>query len=180
MANSTDLQVEELADVQDVVPLPIQPEQPRFSIWQIARFGTVGILNASIDILTLNILLFRFPTHNVNLLIAFNTIAYTLGALNSYFLNKYWTFRHKQATTGGELLRFATVNVAGILCNDAIIWLVAGALHPLIANALIWANTSKVSAAIGTAIVSYLGMRLWVFTQKPQPRRGPIDRALAA
>ena len=139
--------------------------------WQIVRFGIVGILNTTIDVLTLNILLWHFPTHNANLLLLYNSIAYTLGALNSFSLNKYWTFQHRQTISGWELVRFAIVNVAGILCNDSIIWIVARTLFPLFASGLLWANASKLVAVSGTMMLSYLGMRLWVFASKPQGRR---------
>ena len=141
------------------------------SLWQILRFAIVGTLNTTIDVLTLNILLWRFPTHNANLLLLYSSIAYTLGALNSFGLNKYWTFKHRQMITGGELVRFAIVNIAGFLCNDAIIWVTARILHPLIASNLLWANASKLTALCGTMILSYLGMRLWVFASKPQEHR---------
>ena len=91
------------------------------SLLQILRFSIVGILNTSIDVLTLNILVLLFPIHNANLLLIYNSIAYLFGALNSFLLNKYWTFKRKHTVTGGELLRFAIINVIGILCNDAII-----------------------------------------------------------
>jgi hypothetical protein len=58
--------------------------------------------------------------------------------------------------------------VIGFLVNDGTIWIAARILHPLIANPLVWANTSKLSAVGTTAIVSYLGMRLWVFAGKSQ------------
>lgn len=165
MAKSSDLQVDLLPGA---VARPVQPWKLLF--WQIIRFGIVGVCNASIDFLTLNLLLFCLPTHNANLLLVYNTGAYTLGALNSYVCNKYWTFRHKQAMTRSEVLRFAILNVVGVLCNDLIIWTVARLLHPLIANAVLWANAAKLSAVIGTAIVSYVGMRLWVFTSTSQKR----------
>jgi putative flippase GtrA len=136
------------------------------TLWQLMRFGMVGILNTLIDVGTLNVLLWRFPTHNPNLLLAYNTCAYCLGALNSFCLNKYWTFRHRHTLTAGEVARFAAVSIAGILCNDGILWLVARILHPVIANTLIWANLSKGMAIAGTMTISYLGMRLWVFTKK--------------
>ncbi len=148
------------------VPVPISKYQWRTSFWQIVRFSIVGILNTSIDILIFNILLLRFPTHSANLLLLYNSIAYTFGALNSFALNKYWTFKHKQVITGSELLRFAFVNIVGILCNDFIIWSVASILHPFVANSLLWANISKGCALVCTTTVSYFGMRLWVFTNK--------------
>ena len=172
MANLSEVQtpVELLPGAQDVVSLPerrwITP------LWQIVRFGIVGVLNTTVDIIALNILLWRFPTHDANLLLFYNSIAYILGALNSFGFNKYWTFKHNQAVTGSEIFRFAIVNIIGILCNDGIIWSVASILHAVIANHILWANASKGCAIIGTASVSYLGMRLWVFSRS---QNGPSN-----
>jgi putative flippase GtrA len=145
--------------------------------WQLVCFGMVGILNTLIDVLTLNILLRLFPTNNANLLLIYNTLAYTLGAFNSFNLNKRWTFKLKSSINGGEILRFATINVLGIACNDITIWVVARMLHPLISNNILWANIAKLSAIAVTFLFSYFGMRLWVFAkargerQKNTPER---------
>src|SRR2546421_16768 len=165
LANLSEVQtpVELLPGAQDAV----SPAERRWitPLWQIVRFGIVGVLNTTVDIIALNILLWRFPTHDANLLLFYNSIAYMLGALNSFGFNKYWTFKHKQAVTGSEIFRFAIVNIIGILCNDGIIWSVASILHTVIANHTLWANASKGCAIIGTTSVSYLGMRLWVFSR---------------
>jgi putative flippase GtrA len=142
-----------------------QSEHYKAICLQLLRFGAVGVSNVTIDLLALNILLLRFPTRNPLLLLVYNTVAYMLGALNSFLLNKYWTFRRSRMMMG-EVLRFAVVNVAGIFCNDALIWLAARALHPLIGSTLIWANASKLSAVAGTAVITYCGMRFWVFTAR--------------
>ncbi len=154
----------------EVLPRPqaIQPRSVRFwnaSFRQFARFSVVGILNTLIDVTMLNMLLWRYPTHSAKLLLVYNSCAYCLGALNSFCLNKYWTFKQRYALTGGEIVRFAVVSITGILCSDSILWLVARFLHPLIINNLLWANISKGIAIVGTMTLSYLGMRLWVFTK---------------
>lgn len=133
------------------------------------RFGAVGVLNTGIDICALNLLLWRLPTHDTNLLLVYNTVSYLLGALNSFLLNKYWTFQSRSSASQGEILRFGGVTIAGIFCNDALIWLAGKGLHSLIANVFLWGNASKVSAALGTMILSYFGMRLWVFASTAQP-----------
>ncbi len=132
-------------------------------LWQIARFGIVGVFNTGIDVLTLNGLLWRFPTHSTNLLLAFNSLAYFVAAVNSFVFNKYWTFRSRQGITGRELVRFAIVTLVGFLCSDSLIWIFGTLLHPLISRPVFWANASKLSSVIGTMLISYLGMRLWVF-----------------
>jgi glycosyltransferase involved in cell wall biosynthesis len=44
-------------------------------------------------------------------------------------------------------------------------------LHPVHLNPTLWANSSKVVAIGGTILVSYLGMRLWVFVQSPHEKQ---------
>ncbi len=150
------------------------------SLLQLMRFAIVGVLNTGVDILVLNLLLWRFPTHNTNFLLGYNSLAYTVGAINSFYFNKHWTFKHKRKTNGSELLRFALVSVLGILCNDGIIWIAAGVLHPLIRNNFLWANLSKGLAIIGTSVISYLGMRLWVFSSTPNTHTGKTNSTMIA
>jgi putative flippase GtrA len=162
------------------VPTPTQPlstEQDarshrlrdRFRLpWQVLRFGLVGGLNTLVDLLILNGLLWLFPTTSSLMLLAYNSLAYSLGAVNSFLLNKYWTFGQKQRTTRRELARFTLTTLCGIGWSTSIIWLASNALHPLLVNPTVWANASKVIAIGGTALISYLGMRLWVFVSQAQ------------
>ena len=69
----------------------------RFHTWnsifrQFLRYCLVDGVNTLIDVLMLNVLLWRFPTNNVQVLVIYNSIAYSSGAVSSFFLNKYWTF----------------------------------------------------------------------------------------
>lgn len=159
------------AIIEPTHEVPAPPAPPAgtraAALWQMLRFGIVGILNTLIDFATLNALLWRFPTHQANLLLIYNSLAYTLGALNSFLLNKYWTFRLSRGISSREILRFVIVSIGGFFCNDSLIWLIGTSLHPLIASTFLWANLSKAGAAIGTAGVSYIAMRLWVFVGAP-------------
>src|SRR5438876_6663733 len=73
------------------------------TFWQFLRYCLVGGANTASDLLTLNVLLWGFPTNNVQVLVLYNSVAYSSGALTSFFLNKYWTFGHKRRTTWREL-----------------------------------------------------------------------------
>ncbi len=160
-------------EVQTAIKVLSDASQEKSSRWlkwktlslQVIRFGVVGSLNTLIDVLALNLFLLYAPTHSSVLLVVYNSVAYTLGTGNSYFLNRYWTFRSRQKATSNEILRFALLSVTGILSSDFLVWLTAGLTHSLIANSWLWANTAKATAVVGTAILSYFGMRLWVFTQ---------------
>src|SRR2546430_2207666 len=161
MANSSDLKLDLLPATQGPPARLMESLEPLF--WQAVRFVIVGISNVTIDVLTLNLLLLSFPTSNSGLLLLYNSAAYAIGAFNSYVLNKYWTFHSRRATTGSELLRFAIVNVAGILCSDCIIWIAAGILQPVGGDSIILGKGLKGGWVIGSAMLSYLGMRLWGF-----------------
>lgn len=135
----------------------------RSTFWQFLRYCLVGGANTAIDILVLNILLWRFPTDSALHLMAYNSIAYSSGALSSFFLNKYWTFRYKQRTTGRQVTRFIVTLLLEILYSNALIWLAGKALQPLIANPTLWGNASKLIAVAGSTLLSYIFMRFWTF-----------------
>lgn len=143
------------------------PAKKVVGFWQMFRFGIVGSFNTLIDILVFNILLFCMPTRNAGTLLVYSSFAYTVGALNSYLMNKHWTFRSAKRTTRSEVFRFACVNAFGIFCNDVLIWSTAHIVHPVLINPFIWANFLKLVAILGTISISYFGMRLWVFTSIP-------------
>lgn len=138
------------------------------SLWQFVRFGLVGCINTLVDLLTLNCLLWLWPTPDIALLLLANSLAYTTGALNSFLLNRYWTFRQRGPTNKGEVIRFIATTLAGITCNDLILCLLNSIQHPAQPGPAFWTNLTKIVAIGGTLLVSYLGMRLWVFVQSAQ------------
>lgn len=143
----------------------------RFHVFsQVLRFSLVGGLNTLVDLGILNSLLWLFPTNSTLTLLAYNSLAYSLGAVNSFLLNKYWTFGQKRKTTRKELTCFVLTTLCGIAWSTLILWLASLVLHPILVNTTVWANVSKVIAIGGTSLISYLGMRLWVFVRSPQGR----------
>jgi len=135
-------------------------------VGQVIRFSLVGGLNTLVDVLILNMLLLLFPSNSTRMILIFSAIAYSLGAVNSFLLNKYWTFGYRQRTTWREVVRFIVTTLCGIGWSSIILWLASNALHPILMNPTLWANASKVIAISGTALISYLGMSFWVFVNK--------------
>ena len=142
----------------------------RGTIWQFLRYCLVGGANTGVDLLLLNMLLWRFPTSNVQTLALYNSVAYTGGAPSSFFLNKYWTFRRKQKTTAREVVRFAISLFLEVIYTSILIWLAGKALQPLIANLTLWGNASKLVAIAAGTVISYSFMRFWIFASGPQDR----------
>src|SRR6266487_2827839 len=149
-------------------------------IGQVLRFGLVGGLNTIVDLLILNMLLLLFPTSSTRMILIYSAIAYSLGAVNSFLLNKYWTFGYCQRTTWREVARFIVTTLCGIGWSSIILWLASNALHPLLVNTTIWANASKVIAISGTALISYLGMSLWVFVNKARKEQTRLNAPVPA
>ena len=133
------------------------------TFWQFFRYCLVGGANTISDVLTFNALLWCFPTNNVQVLVLYNSVAYTSGALTSFFLNKYWTFRHKQKTTRREVVRFIIILILEVLYSNGLLWLAGKALQPWIANPTLWGNAAKLVAVVGGTITSYIFMRFWIF-----------------
>ena len=142
----------------------------RSTFWQFLRYCLVGGANTIIDLLLLNLLLWRFPTSNAQTLALYNALAYTGGALSSFFLNKYWTFRRTRKTTAREVVRFSISLLLEVIYSSILVWLAGLALRPLIANVTLWGNASKLAAVVVGTIISYSLMRFWTFDGGPQDR----------
>ena len=137
---------------------------------QSLRYCLVGGANTIIDLLMLNVLLWCFPTNNVQVLALYNSFAYTSGALSSFFLNKYWTFQRKQRTTSREVVRFAISLLLEVIYSSVLVWLAGKALQPFITNVTLWGNASKLIAVVVGTFISYSFMRFWTFADRPQDR----------
>lgn len=144
----------------------ILASRPRLNLFlQFLRFCAVGGLNTFVDVLIFNLIVWSFPTQDSGLLVIYNSVAYTAGALNSFCWNKLWTFRQRSSASSDQLTRFMLVTSLGIICNDAFLWLATNILTSLSLSNFIWINVAKISAIAGSVAVSYLGMRFSVFTK---------------
>jgi putative flippase GtrA len=79
------------------------------------RFATVGVTNTLLSTAVFAAL-FHFGVHYL----LGSALAFALGALNSYTLNRRWTFRSR-AARGPELARFVCVQGVGLLANLALL-----------------------------------------------------------
>jgi putative flippase GtrA len=164
-------------DVLDETKLtnpPVCNDQPisisRMAHWkqvvgQVLRFCMVGGLNTILDLLLFNCLLLLFPTQNPLNLVIYNSLAYAFGGINSFLLNKYWTFRHRQRIATSEIVRFIFTTILGICVNDVLLWACSNMIHLQYVSPTLWANVAKIIAIFGTFLISYTGMRLWVFSK---------------
>ena len=135
---------------------------------QFLRFCVVGGFNTCVDLLAFNLLIWMFPTQDSGLLVILNSLAYLIGAVNSFCWNKLWTFRQRSEASSDQVVRFALVTSLGIICNDAFLWLATTIFMSLSLTSILWVNVAKVFAIAGSVTVSYVGMRFGVFTKKEE------------
>jgi putative flippase GtrA len=126
------------------------PRLPRDVIRQLVRFGIVGCSNTLLSWCAFALLVWL----GVHYLLA-SAVAWTLGALNSYVLNRRWTFR-SQGRWAPELVRFGAVQCAGLLLDIVLLDALTRDAHVerLLAQALVYPVTT---------IATFLLSRHWAF-----------------
>jgi len=86
------------------------------------RFALVGLSNTLVDIAVFTALVAGFATPAV----LANVFSYTAGTINSFVLNRNWTFRSADGSCwGGQFVRFASVNLAALGLSTAFVWTLA-------------------------------------------------------
>lgn len=121
---------------------------------QIIKFCIVGVLNTAVDYIVYAICVKFFGIHYA----ISQVIGPIFGIINSFILNRLWTFKsdNKGKKTLQELVQFVIVNVVSIgISVIALGILVDGnGMEELIAKVIIIPVTQ---------IVNFLGYKLWVF-----------------
>lgn len=116
------------------------------------KYGITGVLNTLVDYAAFFLLSSLFGVHY---LIA-QTISYACGTVNSYVMNRKWTFRRTGRATKGEMLKFLVVNGLMFGLSTAILAI----FHEIIG----WsALVSKGIAIVAATGAGFLANKLWVF-----------------
>lgn len=119
---------------------------------QAAKFGLVGVANTAIHYIVFYVL---YVLLGVYYLLS-STIGYGAGLLNSYVLNKTWTFQSKGVDTKMEFGKFVLVNLISLGTNLAALnlFVVQGGLRPEVAQAM---------AIFFSLAVNFAGNKFWTF-----------------
>lgn len=128
----------------------------RFSgeeIKKFIKFGVTGGLNTVIDFIVYTLLVSVTPISTYWAQVA----GYTCGTLNSYVINRSWTFASKNRFFGKELVKFIVVNLLTLGISLAAMFflqLFFPDIHKLVL---------KLPIVAVTIIVNFILSRLWVF-----------------
>jgi putative flippase GtrA len=141
----------------------------RMLVHELTKFGIVGAVNTGLDFGVANILHVGIHTNQY----LAKTVSVTIAATSSYFMNRYWTFRHRARTgIGREYSLFFVLNGVGLLIALACIWLVMG---PLDRQGVLWFNVAQVAGLVIGMLFRFTTYKRWVFLAQPEPgETGPM------
>ncbi|WP_067729466.1 GtrA family protein [Oceanobacillus damuensis] len=145
--------------------MPKKPKRKE-TVLEIMQFSAIGGSNALIDIGALNLMLFVWPTNDNQLLLLFNTIAYTLAVTNSYVFNANLTFRKRSIKNKKEIIFFSIQALASLIISN-IVFIGGSALLGLLPiPVLLQHNIAKGAAMVLSSSASFFFMRYFVFQGK--------------
>ena len=119
---------------------------------QALRFMLVGVLNTAIDFAVFFALVEGFGVA----IVPANVLAFATAVINSFFLNKYWSFAGRTSSRPNtiQLPLFVAVNLVGMVLSTGILWWLAG-FFP------VW--LAKVLATVASFIWNFVASRQLVF-----------------
>jgi len=130
-------------------------------IKQLAKFSITGIINTLIDFGVLNLLVQVFSWS----VLPANSISFSLAVINSYFLNKYWTFKDKQPIHVKQFSIFLGVSIIGLGLSNLLIYegLELFKIHDFGLNFDWHYNIAKAVSAVIVLLWNFLASKFWVF-----------------
>ncbi|OXS52206.1 hypothetical protein B1A99_34815 [Cohnella sp. CIP 111063] len=125
---------------------------------KMAKYALVGGLNTGVDFAVFCALVYGlgFPSAGAQ------AVSYLAGTVNSYLLNRYWTFRVRNKMSAAEMVRFVLVNAASFAAATAVLL--------ALEHAGLEAAAAKAVSVFVSLAVNYAGYRLWVFGGKQRQR----------
>ena len=146
-------------------------------IYQIAKFGLIGMLNTLVDLGVLALITFIFRLYfdiestvaiigAVTFYSIYKATSFIVANINSYFWNKYWTFdQGKKKQTRAEFVQFFAVSIVGFLINvfiaSFVFKMVLGSLTGLSKDQL--GLIGAAAGSIAGLAWNFIGYKLWVF-----------------
>lgn len=124
---------------------------------KIIKFGITGGLNTAVDVAVYFILLNAF---GINKYIA-QPFGYIAGTLNSYIVNRKWTFNSSSKFFSPTLIKFIIVNAVALTVGQIVLW-VCSDLIGLDGTDLKRA-LCKLIVVFFTIVINFTGSRFWVF-----------------
>lgn len=135
---------------------------------QFLRFAVVGVLNTGIDFALLNILSYLTNITDGARIIPLKGIAFLAANVNSYFINKRWTFKDSTGGQGAKQFSvYLSVSIIGALINIGAVFLITTYIPAVFGMSdKLWLNAANLVATGLSLIWNFVGYKLIVFRGK--------------
>jgi len=134
---------------------------------QFIKFLLVGLLNTGIDFGVLNLLMFSTGITSGFYYSIFKAISFTCSVINSYILNKRWTFQRGKDIKKKEFSKFFTISLISFGVNISVASILVNDVGPIgRISPYVWANISALVAAGFTTLINFFGYKYLVFREK--------------
>jgi putative flippase GtrA len=115
------------------------------------KFSIVGAINTMVDFGVFSLLL----TNGCPILLS-QIISYGCGMLNSFIMNRSWTFKENKRNEYSEPLKYVVANVATLILVSVLILLFINLVHlPVI--------IAKVICTVIGMVINFISSKFWVF-----------------
>tara|TARA_Y100000310_G_scaffold337992_1_gene426456 strand:- start:3370 stop:3996 length:627 start_codon:yes stop_codon:yes gene_type:complete len=137
-----------------------------FTAIQLVKFGTVGYLNAFLELTVVNVLIISTGVAAGSQFVLFKTIAFLVALINGYFWSKFWTFESKSKIAASEFSKFVSVTVVGAVINvgtASFIVNVIGSKYGI--DDVLWANIAVIIAVLVAMIWNFFSQKYIIFKE---------------
>lgn len=136
-----------------VIALERLPARWRGLTHELAKFGTIGVINLFVNFAVLNLLILTVLRNGE---LKAKAIAAIVATTSAYFMNRHWTYRDRpKSTLRREYSLFFFFNLVGMVIEVAVVGFAKYGLH----------QTHLVAVNVSTAIGIGLGtlFRFWAY-----------------
>lgn len=132
---------------------------------QFYRFVLIGFLNTGLDFFILNLEMRISEINSGPFMLFQNAVSFSLATINSFFLNKKWSFEDSSdKSQGKKLSQFFAVSLIGLVINSFIVFLITTYIPSMFGlSDTLWANLAKVVATGFSLIWNFFGYKFIVF-----------------
>lgn len=127
----------------------------------------MGLINTGVDFGVLNFLMFLTGITTGVGYSFFKAFSFAVAVVNSYFLNKRWTFRKEGKMEKKEFTKFVTISLIAFGINVSVASLLVNFVGPIgDISPYLWANISALAATAFTTLINFFGYKYFVFKDK--------------
>lgn len=119
---------------------------------EILKYLITGVVNTLTDFMIFSLLFYVF---GIGIILS-NSLSFLVSVIQSFFINKHWTFSGSNLTTSTkkQMLSFFGVNLVGLVISNITIVLSAYVMHVLLA---------KLSATVLVFVWGFIMSKKFVF-----------------